>query len=244
VLVATGMTKAYGGMTAVERASIQVRPGEIVGLMGPNGAGKSTLFGMIAGTISATSGQVILGGSSLGRTPSFRRSRRGIARTFQTNRLLLEQTVTENLMAAGMSARHGFSRYTPPERLSLEELLERSFLAGFPDARASELTVEQQRLLGVAMALATQPRVLLLDEPFAGLREVETPRLVSMLQRCRLAGVGIIIVEHKLKVLMALSDHVCVLDRGQLIAEGTPDEIMNHPDVIEAYLGSSHAAVD
>ena len=234
LLTVTGMTKAYGGVKAVDGVDLQVSAGEVVGVMGPNGAGKSTLFGMVAGTIAASSGSVVLDGTDVSRQPAFRRSRRGIARTFQTNRVLLESTVLENVQAAALSSRHGGR-----DGEDLVEVLRRAHLADRADVPAGLLTVEEQRLLGVAMALATRPRVLLLDEPFAGLREVETPRLQSLLESLRAEGVAIVLVEHKLKVLMALSDRVYALDRGRIIAEGTPEQIMDDPAVIDAYLGSS-----
>ncbi len=234
LLTVTGMTKAYGGVKAVDGVDLQVAAGEVVGVMGPNGAGKSTLFGMVAGTIAASSGSVVLDGTDVSRQPAFRRSRRGIARTFQTNRVLLESTVLENVQAAALSSRHGGR-----DGEDLVEVLRRAHLADRANVPAGLLTVEEQRLLGVAMALATRPRVLLLDEPFAGLREVETPRLQSLLESLRAEGVAIVLVEHKLKVLMALSDRVYALDRGRIIAEGTPEQIMDDPAVIDAYLGSS-----
>ena len=238
-LAARGMTKAYGGVRAVEDASIDVHVGEIVGVMGPNGAGKSTLFGMIAGTIAASAGQVSLGGAELRSAKSFRRSRLGIGRTFQTNRVLLDRTVLENIRAARLS-KHKRGLDQGGEQDVVEELVTRTFLADRAHTLANELTVEEQRLLGVAMALATEPKVLLLDEPFAGLREVETPRLQAVLEGLRADGMAVILVEHKLKVLMALSDRVFALDRGRIIAEGTPDQVMNDDLVIDAYLGRAH----
>ncbi|WP_158578829.1 branched-chain amino acid ABC transporter ATP-binding protein/permease [Spongiactinospora rosea] len=239
---ARSLTKKYGGVTAVSDVSLTAREGEIIGVIGPNGAGKSTLFGLISGVVGGWTGSATFAGRDLRRLAVHERARLGIGRTFQTNRLLADETVLQNLVTAGYLHRPGRgSRSADPGDGFLDAILDLTGLRAKANQVVSGLSIEEQKLVGVGMALAVRPRMLLLDEPFAGLRESETPRLMRLLEWLRDQGMVILLVEHKMRVLMSLCSHVYVLDSGQLIAEGSPDEIVNDPRVISAYLGTKNA---
>lgn len=244
LLVGHELTKRYGGVCAVDGVSLQARAGEIIGVIGPNGAGKSTLFGLISGVVAGSGGRATFAGRDLHRLTAHQRARLGIARTFQTNRLLAEETVLDNLVTASFlhrRARRG-ERGESADETYLYRLLDLIGLRDQAHVIVNSLTLEEQKLVGVGMALAVRPRLLLLDEPFAGLRESETPRLTGVLRELRDSGLAILLVEHKMRVLMSLCSHVYVLDSGSLIAEGSPSQITKNPDVIAAYLGgATHA---
>ena len=247
-----GLGKRYGGLTAVQDVSIRVKVGQIVGVIGPNGAGKSTLFGMIAGTIGSSSGQIIFDSRDITRQRVHERVREGIGRTFQTNRVLKEQTVFDNLLASGHShfstSLIGSLMYSPRRRnqsddyaMWLDEIGATVGLAEKMDELAGSLTIEEGRLLAIGMALVTEPRLLMLDEPFAGLRDSETERLSKLLARLSENGVGILLIEHKMAVIRSLCDYCYVLDRGVLIAEDEPKALAQNEAVVSAYLGSQNA---
>ncbi|WP_158557808.1 branched-chain amino acid ABC transporter ATP-binding protein/permease [Spongiactinospora gelatinilytica] len=239
---ARSLTKKYGGVTAVSDVSLAAREGEIIGVIGPNGAGKSTLFGLISGVVGGWSGSASFAGRDLRRLAVHERARLGIGRTFQTNRLLNDETVLQNLVTAAYLHRPARgSRSADPDDGFLNTILDLTGLRAKANEVVSGLSIEEQKLVGVGMALAVRPRMLLLDEPFAGLRESETPRLMRLLEWLRDQGMVILLVEHKMRVLMSLCSHVYVLDSGQLIAEGSPDQIVNDPRVISAYLGTKNA---
>ncbi|GII64686.1 branched-chain amino acid ABC transporter permease [Sphaerisporangium krabiense] len=239
---ARSLTKKYGGVTAVSDVSLTAREGEIIGVIGPNGAGKSTLFGLISGVVGGWTGSASFAGQDLQKLPVHERARLGIGRTFQTNRLLADETVLQNLITAGYLHRPTRkSRTTDPDDGFLDTILDLTGLRAKAGEVVSGLSIEEQKLVGVGMALAVRPRMLLLDEPFAGLRESETPRLMRLLEWLRDQGMVILLVEHKMRVLMSLCSHVYVLDSGQLIAEGSPNQIVNDPRVISAYLGTKNA---
>ncbi|GII89585.1 metal-dependent hydrolase [Sphaerisporangium siamense] len=237
---ARSLTKKYGGVTAVSDVSLVAREGEIIGVIGPNGAGKSTLFGLISGVVGGWSGSASFAGRDLRPLPVHERARLGIGRTFQTNRLLSDKTVLQNLITAGYLHRPT-RRTADADDGFLDTILDLTGLRAKAHEVVSGLSIEEQKLVGVGMALAVRPRMLLLDEPFAGLRESETPRLMRLLEWLRDQGMVILLVEHKMRVLMSLCGHVYVLDSGQLIAEGSPTQIVNDPRVISAYLGTKNA---
>ncbi|MDF5756311.1 branched-chain amino acid ABC transporter ATP-binding protein/permease [Spongiactinospora sp. TRM90649] len=239
---ARALTKKFGGVTAVSDVSLVAREGEIIGVIGPNGAGKSTLFGLISGVVGGWSGTATFAGQELNRLAVHERARLGIGRTFQTNRLLADETVLQNLITAGYLHRPTRkSRSADADDGFVDTILDLTGLRAKAGEVVSGLSIEEQKLVGVGMALAVRPRMLLLDEPFAGLRESETPRLMRLLEWLRDQGMVILLVEHKMRVLMSLCSHVYVLDSGQLIAEGSPDQIVNDPRVISAYLGTKNA---
>ncbi len=248
LLVAEGLTRRFGGLTAVDDVSLRVVVGEIKAVIGPNGAGKSTLFNLLTSFDRPDAGRVLLDGEDITGMPAHRVVRKGLARTFQNTRLFDSMTALENVMVGrhtrtrtGMlAAAVRWPGTSAEERLSREEaarLLRLVALGDQTDTPAADLTQGRRRLLEVARALASEPRVLLLDEPAAGLNNVETAELASVLFRIRDSGTTLVVVEHDMGLVMEVSDEVVVLDRGRKIAEGPPRLIQKDPAVITAYLG-------
>lgn len=246
------ISKSFGGVRAVNGVSLNVGRGEIVGVIGPNGAGKSTLFGVIAGTVSSSNGRVLLEGSPLGNMKAHGRARVGIARTFQTNRILMYESVMTNLLAAShlglmrSSRSLSFSAWGDRKRVAerrhaLDQLVAATVLRGKGDRLVGELTVLEQKIVGVLMAVACKPKALLLDEPFAGLRDSESAGLQEMILEFKASGIAVLLVEHRMSVIQSLCDRVYVVDQGAVISEGTPQEVIQDPVVVSAYLGTEYA---
>lgn len=246
VLEVESIRKEFGGLVAVNDISFSLRAGEIMGLIGPNGAGKSTTFNLITGVLKATSGRVRFQGERLDTLPAREISRLGVGRTFQHVQLLTDMTVLENV-ALGAHLRRNVSVVSAAlhaERSIEAELLheaavqlERVGLGDYLYEQAGNLALGQQRILEIARALASDPVLLLLDEPAAGLRYKEKQELAAVLDQLRQEGMSILLVEHDMDFVMNLTDHIVVMDFGTKIAEGTPDEIQTNPAVLEAYLG-------
>ncbi len=246
------LTKRFGGVTALEGVSLEVRRDEILGLIGPNGAGKTTLFNLIAGTLTPHHGQVIFRDKPItGRKPHAVAAL-GIARTFQTTRLFPHMTVLENVMMGRHTrTRSGFlagmlnAPWTWREQRQTEAkaraILEELGLAAHTNETACNLPFGRQRLVEFARALATEPSLLLLDEPAAGLNIYETQALSRLILKIRDTGITCLVVEHDMSLVMNISDEVVVLDQGQKIAEGPPAAIQRNPEVIRVYLGNEHA---
>ncbi len=233
-----GVTKRFAGLVAAFDVSFTVGEGEIVSIIGPNGAGKSTLFGCITGFHRPTAGRIVYGGRDITGLPADRICRLGIARTFQIVQVIGDMTVLENAMTAAFLRAPG--RRAAAERA--EEVLESVHLLPKRDFLGSALTIADKKRLEVAMALATGPRLLMLDESMAGLTRVELAEFIALLRRVRERGVTLVVVEHVMEAVMQLSDRVIVLESGRKIVEGTPREVVVNPQVIQAYLGERYRA--
>jgi len=227
----------FGGLTAVNNVTLAVGTQDVVGLVGPNGAGKTTLFNAISGLVRPTSGQITFDGADVMHAPMYKRARMGIGRTFQVPQPMHELTVRQNLTVA---QRFGTGSV---DQNKIDEILEFTSLAGKAMRNAAtELALTELKALEVAKALATNPRLLLLDEVFAGLETTGKRHFMSMLKNLHdKFSVGIIIIEHDIETISNLCQRVAVLNFGELIAEGTPEEVFRDPAVIKSYTGGGHA---
>ena len=246
------LTKRFGGVVASEDVDITVPAGEITGLIGPNGAGKTTIVNMITGMLPVTSGAIRLGNRDIAHEPAHEICRAGLARTFQNIRLLGEASVLDNVVAgfhrhektsllASLLGLPAASRETARLKQRARALLERFDLADLADHPADALSYGHQRKVEMARALATDPRFVLLDEPIAGMNDVESDALASIFRAFAKDGMGVLLIEHNVRFVARLCTRVYVLDGGRLIAEGTAEEVLADPAVIAAYLGNAHA---
>jgi branched-chain amino acid transport system ATP-binding protein len=232
------VTRRFGGLTAVSDVSVSVNPGELVGLIGPNGAGKSTLFNLIAGAMPPSEGAIVFQGEDVTRLPATARCARGVARTFQVVRSFDSMSVIDNIIV-GALVRHAGAAAA---RHKAYEVLHFAGLDARAGALASDLTPPEKRRLEVARALATEPKLLLLDEVMTGLTPAEAQRGVELVRRVRDTGVTILMVEHVMEIVMPLVDRAVVLDLGKVLSEGKPAEVAADPKVISAYLGERRRA--
>ena len=230
--------KFFGGVKAVESFSLDVGEGEIVGLIGPNGAGKSTLFNCVAGVFPPTAGEILFQGEKVNRQKPWDLCRKGLARTFQIVKPFASRTVLYNVMVGAFATT---DKRAEAEQRALE-VLHNLHMEGKKDLRAGNLTIADRKRLEIAKALATRPKLLLLDEVMAGLRPTEVDEMVSIIKQLREGGITIFVIEHIMRAIMALSDRIAVLHFGTKIAEGSPHEIAHDERVIKAYLGEDYGA--
>ena len=237
MLKVEGLTKIFGGLRAVDNASLEVDEGKIVALIGPNGAGKTTLFASIAGFLRIDGGRVSLMGQDITGRPVHQIARRGMVRTFQVTQPFARLSVHENIAVGA------YQRY-PDRREAWEHarrVAEQVGMGRQLEQAASDLTVAGRKRLELARTLATGPKLLLHDEVMAGLNPSEILEIIAIIQKIRASGVTVLLIEHVMQAVMSLSDHIYVLSYGKIIADGAPREVVNNPAVIEAYLGHGAA---
>jgi branched-chain amino acid transport system ATP-binding protein len=236
LLEVTTVRKRFGGLQALDGVSLDVRPGEIVGLIGPNGAGKTTLFHVVSGFLAPDAGEVRLGGVSTRGLRPHEVCRRGLARTFQIVKPFQALTVLENVRIGALARTRAFGAATRKAR----EILAVVGLEDRAGQAARGLTLADRKRLELARALATEPRLLLLDEVMAGLTPPETERIIELCRAINRRGVSILLIEHVMRAVMTLSERVVVINQGQVIAAGPPAAIASDPRVVEAYLGEAY----
>jgi ABC-type branched-subunit amino acid transport system ATPase component len=243
-----GITQRFGGVTALENVSFSIRANEITGVIGPNGAGKTTLFNIISGIYRQTSGTILFNGKDVSGLPPEQLALRGLVRTFQNVELFTQMTVLENAMI-GLHTRSRSGIFscmfkTPGNRAEERRIRERALhwldytgIADLADMQAGNLAFGKGRMLEIARAMALEPRIILMDEPAAGLNNRETGELASLIRKIRDSGVTVVLVEHDMELVMDVCDSILVLNLGRWLAEGTPREIQENQAVIAAYLG-------
>lgn len=245
--------KRFGGLQAVDNVSFQVKPGELVAVFGPNGSGKTTLLNLVSGSLQPTAGEILWKGSTLVGRRASDVAAAGVVKTFQNPQLFPELSVLEHLRIAGhlrLKRMHGVQRWSVRGLLRAEDGMrdvvarcaERCHLSGSLHQPARDLSYGQEKMLGVAMALVCEPRVLLLDEPASGLGKAEIDNLTRLLEQLREDGLAICVIDHRIAFLSQVADKAIALQYGRLIAHGQPNDVLQCADVVRAYLGSSHAA--
>ncbi|WP_066067871.1 ABC transporter ATP-binding protein [Neobacillus soli] len=249
ILSLKGLSKHFGGIKVIEDVTLEVTAGERVGLIGPNGAGKSTLFNMIAGDLEPSGGSISYFADMINRWPNYKRTEQGIVRTFQKNNLMLGLTVKENLLLVlqRIDKKHtqwwktANKKNYPSLYEKVEKLLYEWGLQEYSQTKVQDLSYGVQRQIEIIMAIAGNPKLLLLDEPTAGMSQLETDQIISLINKLP-SEVTIMMIEHDIEVLFGNMDRVIVLHAGTLIADGSPEEVRVNPDVKEIYMGKEEAA--
>ena len=251
LLSVKNLSMRFGGLLAVDGVNLEVQPGQVVSMIGPNGAGKTTVFNCLTGFYKPSGGEILLRGEPVQGLPGHKIAQKGVVRTFQNVRLFKEMTAIENLLVAqhrhlntnllaGLFKTPGFRR---SERQSMElaaQWLDRVNLTEVANRPANTLAYGQQRRLEIARCMMTQPQLLMLDEPAAGLNPRETDELEHLIAELRTHyHITVLLIEHDMKLVMSISDHIYVINQGRPLADGTPEQVRNNPDVIKAYLGES-----
>ncbi|MBN1631060.1 MAG: ABC transporter ATP-binding protein [Thermoleophilia bacterium] len=250
MLQVEGLTKNFGGLAAVSDVSMSIRPGELVGLIGPNGAGKTTFFNLLTGYLRPSAGRVTFEGKNVAGKKPHHVAARGMVRSFQQDNVFAEFTALENLeLAAHLHSGVSFwqsilktrssRQHEKDIRRRAEETLELVGIGALADATAGSLAHGHKRMLGIGLALMCQPRLLMLDEPLAGMNVSEVDDTLALVRKLWEGGLTILLIEHNMRAAMSVCERFCVLSFGRKIAEGTPDEIRNNPEVVQAYLGTA-----
>jgi branched-chain amino acid transport system ATP-binding protein len=251
ILKVSGLCMRFGGLLAVNGVNLTVKEKKVVSMIGPNGAGKTTVFNCLNGFYQPTAGEILLDGDPIQGLPGHKIARKGVVRTFQNVRLFQEMTAVENLLVAqhqhlntnffaGLFKTPGYRKSEKEAMRHAAEWLERVNLTEVANRPAGTLAYGQQRRLEIARCMMTRPRLLMLDEPAAGLNPRETEGLKALIGQLRDEhGVTVLLIEHDMKLVMSISDHIVVINQGAPLAEGTPEQIRNNPDVIKAYLGET-----
>jgi branched-chain amino acid transport system ATP-binding protein len=237
ILQVRGLTRRFGGLTAVNNVGFDLKRGEVLGLIGPNGAGKTTMFNLLVGIHKPTAGSIRLKGSETAGLKPNRVARLGMTKTFQNVALFQESSVLDNVLTGGL-LHHSVDK----ARQCAMDMLDRVGLAGIAGKLAGDLSFPERARVEVARALCTQPDILLLDEVMAALNAVEMEEFLALVRDLRRDGLTIVVVEHHMQAIMTMCDRILVLNFGGLIAEGTPQEVAHHPAVVEAYLGKAYTA--
>jgi len=253
LLEVSGLTKRFGGLAAVEDLDFNIQAGELLSIIGPNGAGKTTLFNLLTGFYRPTSGRIIFNGADITGLKPYRIIRSGMGRTFQITHIFQNSTILDNVIIGRASHSRigllgsilGTTSAGREKKKAIEKAREIISFVGLTDQQdktADSLTEEARKRLSIALALATEPKLLLLDEPAAGVNLEEMGGLMDLIGRIRESGISVCLIEHKMRIVMSISDRIIVLSYGRNIADGTPEEVANNEDVIKAYLGGYRAA--
>lgn len=237
ILSLSGLTKRFGGLTAVDDIGFDMRKGDLVSIIGPNGAGKTTLFNLVTGQYPPTAGTVTFKRADITRATPQHRARLGFGRTFQISKTLTALTALENALVGAFLNRRDLASASR----HAEKMLDMVGLAARANVKAGTLTLSERRRLEIARALALDCEILLLDEVMAGLNQTEVSDVIALVRRLHREGLTILVIEHNLKVVRAFESRVIVLDFGRVIADGTPEEVLSDPAVVEAYLGRKRA---
>ena len=240
ILAVRGLSKRYQGLRALDGVDFEVSSGEVFGIIGPNGAGKTTLFSCLAGAVRPTAGEIRFRGERIDGLPNYAVVARGMVRTHQIVRPFRDMTVAENVSIGESFGAHGRRRSDPARRVA--EILEQTGLTTLASAPAGTLSIGDAKRLEIARALATEPRVLCLDEIMGGLNPAEIVAAMSLIRSVRDAGVTVLWIEHHIHAVLGVSDRILVLNFGQKIAEGNPEAVMRQPEVVKAYLGDETEA--